>query len=165
MTQSHVPSGSSPELVAAAEETVNQCFGCSVVNPQGLHLVFAFDTADPAHPIVSAPVNLTRFHEGPPGYIHGGIIAALLDEAMGKLNVPLGCIAMTRNMEVDYLRPAPLYTALTVTGTHVRREGTRKLFHEGALLGEDGTVLARSKGFFLAIDPAMLGPAARRMQQ
>jgi len=165
MSQDHVPSGSSAELQSAAEVTANQCFGCSVENPQGLHLVFTFDTSDPAHPRVSAPVQLTRLHEGPPGFIHGGIIATLLDEAMGKLNVPLGLIAMTRNMEVDYLRPSPLFAPLTLVGTHLRREGTRKLFHQAELISPEGLVLARAKGFFLAIDPAMLGPAARRMQQ
>lgn len=164
MSQSHLPAGSSAELVAAAEETVNQCFGCSTANPQGLHLVFSFDSSDPNRITATAAVNLTRLHEGPPGYLHGGIIATLLDEAMGKLNVPLGCIGMTRNMEVDYLRPAPLYTPLTVVGTHLRREG-RKLFHQGELIGPNGTVLARSKGFFLVIDPTIFGPAAARMQQ
>jgi acyl-coenzyme A thioesterase PaaI-like protein len=165
MSQDHVPTGASAELQAAAEVTANQCFGCSKENPQGLHLVFTFDTSDALQPRVSAPVHLTRLHEGPPGYIHGGIIATLLDEAMGKLNVPLGLIAMTRNMEVDYLRPSPLFTPLTLVGTHLRREGTRKLFHQAELIGPDGIVLARAKGFFLAIDPAMLGPGAGRMQQ
>ncbi len=66
MSQDHVPSGSSAELQSAAEVTANQCFGCSVENPQGLHLVFTFDTSDPAHPRVSAPVQLTRLHEGRP---------------------------------------------------------------------------------------------------
>lgn len=164
MDQTHLPAGSAPEVAAAAAVLVNQCFGCSTANPQGLHLIFEFDTSDPAHPVAAADVNLTQLHEGPPGHIHGGIIATLLDEAMGKLNVPLGCIGMTRNMEVDYLRPAPLHAPLRVIATHLRREG-RKLFHQGELRDAHGTVLARAKGFFLAIDPAIFGAAAARMNQ
>jgi acyl-coenzyme A thioesterase PaaI-like protein len=109
-------------------------------------------------------VNLTRLHEGPPGYIHGGIIATLLDEAMGKLNLPLGVIAMTRHMEVDYLRPSPLYTSLTLVGTHIRRDG-RKLYHRAELMHPDGTVLARAKGLFLVIDPPLFRTAMAKMNQ
>ena len=133
----------------------NHCFGCGPLNPQGLHLQFTIDTSHPGSLTASTTVELTRLHEGPPGFIHGGIIATLLDEAMSKLNRPLGVIAMTRNMEVDYLRPSPLETPLTLRGMHLRRDG-RKLFHSADLMAADGTVLARANGFFLVIDPAML---------
>ena len=103
----------------------------------------------------TATVELTRFHEGPPGYIHGGVIAVLIDEAMSKMNGPLDVLAMTRHMEVDYLRPCPLGVPLRLVSFHVRREG-RKLFHEAELSHPDGTLLARGKGVFLAIDPALL---------
>ncbi len=74
---------------------------------------------------------------------------------MSKLNRPLDVLAMTRNMEVDYLRPSPLHLPLTLTGRHLRRDG-RKLFHSAELTHPDGTVLARAKGFFLVIDPDLL---------
>ena len=96
-------------------------------------------------------------HEGPPGYIHGGIIATLLDEAMSKLNRPLNMLAMTRHIEVDYLRPAPVRTTLLLTGHHLRREG-RKLFHAAELADAQGKLIARAKGLFLVIDPALLSP-------
>ena len=137
------------------DEQANHCFGCGPDNPQGLHLDFTFHAEDPAHITVTATVNLTRLHEGPPGHIHGGIIATLMDEAMSKLNRPLNVLAMTRNLEVDYLRPSPLHIPLTLTGHHVRREG-RKLFHAATLHHPDGTLLVQAKGLFLAIDPAVI---------
>ncbi len=79
----------------------------------------------PRHPVATATVELTELHQGPPGYIHGGIVATLCDEAMSKLNRPLNVLAMTRHMEVDYLRPAPLHTPLTLTARHLRREGSQ----------------------------------------
>lgn len=147
--------GSHRDHVATIDEQAGHCFGCGPANPEGLHLVFTLDAAAQTS---TARVNLTRNHEGPPGHIHGGIIATLMDEAMSKLNRPLGVIAMTRNMEVDYLRPSPLHRDLILTGHHIRREG-RKLFHEAELKLPDGTVLAHAKGVFIVLDPTMIAAA------
>ena len=103
-------------------------------------------------------------HEGPPGHIHGGIVATLLDEAMSKLNRPLNVLAMTRHMEVDYLRPAPLLQPLTLISRHLRREG-RKLFHQAELQHPDGTVLACGKGLFVIIDEKLLARAGLTQPQ
>jgi acyl-coenzyme A thioesterase PaaI-like protein len=147
------------------DERANHCFGCGPANPQGLHLTFTTDSSDPNAITATAHVRLDRMHEGPPGHIHGGIVAALLDEAMSKLNRPLNVLAMTRHMEVDYLRPAPLYQPLVLISRHLNRphkaDGTpgRKLFHQAELQHPDGTVLARSKGLFIAIDEKLLALA------
>jgi acyl-coenzyme A thioesterase PaaI-like protein len=147
------------------DERANHCFGCGPANPQGLHLTFTTDTSDPNAITATAQVQLDRMHEGPPGHIHGGIVAALLDEAMSKLNRPLNVLAMTRHMEVDYLRPAPLYQPLVLTARHLTRatkpDGSpdRKLFHQAELQRPDGTVLARAKGLFIVLDEKILAAA------
>jgi acyl-coenzyme A thioesterase PaaI-like protein len=143
------------------DERANHCFGCGPANPQGLHLAFTTDTSNPEAITATCHFQLDRMHEGPPGYIHGGIVAALLDEAMSKLNRPLNVLAMTRHMEIDYLRPVPLYQPLVLIGRHLNRpakDGTpgRKLFHQAEIQHPDGTVLARSKGLFIAIDEKLL---------
>lgn len=148
--ENHTPANTAPESART-----NHCFGCGPDNPQGLHLHFDIDSTDPANITATATVNLSRLYEGPPGYIHGGIIATLMDEAMGKLNRPLNLVAMTRHLAVDYLRPAPLGTALTLFGQHLSRQG-RKLHHAAELRHPDGTVLARAKGLFVAIDLRLL---------
>lgn len=140
------------------DERANHCFGCGPANPQGLHLVFTTDTTSPEAPTTTAHIQLTRLHEGPPGHIHGGIVATLLDEAMSKLNLPLNVLAITRHMEIDYLRPAPLDQSLVLIGRHVRREG-RKLFHQAEIQHPDGTVLARGKGLFIIVDKKLLARA------
>jgi Uncharacterized protein, possibly involved in aromatic compounds catabolism len=137
------------------DERASHCFGCGAANPQGLHLRFEIDTTHPEVPTATAHIQLTQLHEGPPGHIHGGVVATLLDEAMSKLNRPLNVLAMTRHMEVDYLRPAPLHQPLTLISRHLRREG-RKLFHQAELQHPDGTVLARGKGLFVVIDEKLL---------
>ena len=157
---SDAPTDSYRDHAPTIDEQAGHCFGCGPGNPEGLHLVFTLSVADgdPAAVTATAKVNLTRNHEGPPGHIHGGIIATLMDEAMSKLNRPLGVIAMTRHMEVDFLRPSPLHRELVLTGHHIRRDG-RKLFHEADLKLPDGTVLARAKGIFIVLDPRLIAAA------
>ena len=144
------------------DERANHCFGCGPANPQGLHLTFTTDISNPESITASCHFQLDRMHEGPPGHIHGGIVAALLDEAMSKLNRPLNVLAMTRHMEVDYLRPVPLYVPLVLVSRHLSRPAQpdgkpgRKLFHQAEIQRPDGTVLARSKGLFIAIDEKLL---------
>src|SRR5215469_3746271 len=140
------------------DERASHCFGCGPANPQGLHLIFTTDTTHLDHPTAITHFQLDRNHEGPPGHIHGGIVATLLDEAMSKLNRPLNVLAMTRHMEVDYLRPVPLYQTLTLISRHVRRDG-RKLFHQAEIQTANGEVLARSKGLFIVVDAKLLALA------
>jgi len=153
------PNGDS--LSATIDELAGHCFGCGPANPEGLHL--SFTLAAPSNGLAltaTARFTLTRLHEGAPGFVHGGIIATLLDEAMSKLNRPLNVLAMTRHMEIDYLRPVPVGEGLVLIGRHVRRDG-RKLFHEAKLQRSDGSVLARGKGLFVVLDADRI--AAARM--
>jgi uncharacterized protein (TIGR00369 family) len=127
----------------------HNCFGCSPDNAHGLRLRFVDNTADVT---VSASFKIARRFEGPPGHVHGGIIATILDEAMGKVNRQKGVVALTRQMAIDFLHPVPLDVPLRAKGWVVRQEG-RKHFHAGEILTPDGKVLARSTGLFIAIDP------------
>ncbi|HXB62163.1 MAG TPA: PaaI family thioesterase [Acidobacteriaceae bacterium] len=129
---------------------VNRCFGCGPANEHGLKLRFSLDHEAGTS---TAKVKLARRYEGPPGHIHGGIIATLLDEAMGKVNKIHNVVAMTRHIEIDYLRPSPLSQLLTVTGRFLRRDG-RKMFMESEIHDAAGKLLVRGKGLFIVIDPA-----------
>ena len=134
------------------DELSGHCFGCGSNNPEGLHLVFEIDRE--AH-TASTFVTLDERYQGAPGYIHGGIIATLLDEAMSKLNRPLGLLAMTRQMDVSYLRPAPIGIKLLLRSRFLRQEG-RKLFHEAELLSAERDVLSRCSSLWIVIDPSVL---------
>jgi acyl-coenzyme A thioesterase PaaI-like protein len=161
-TTRHTPASMDTPTI---DERANHCFGCGPANPQGLHLTFTTDASNPDAITATCHFQLDRMHEGPPGHIHGGIVAALLDEAMSKLNRPLDVLAMTRHMEVDYLRPVPLYEPLVLVARHLNRatkpDGApdRKIFHQAEIQRPDGTVLARSKGLFIAIDAKLLAAA------
>jgi uncharacterized protein (TIGR00369 family) len=130
-------------MVHAAQ---NRCFGCGQANPAGLRLEFLL--AEDGS-VVCLPTVLDSF-EGPPGYLHGGIIATLLDETMSKAVRASGLTAMTRQMEVDYLRPVPSGAPLRIEGRVVRNEG-RKHWTEAKILNAQGTTLAFGKGLFVEV--------------
>ena len=95
---------------------------------------------------------LAKRYQGPPGYAHGGIIATVLDEAMGKVNKLRHVVALTKEMKVEYLRPVPLGKPIVVEGWEVRVRGRRHL-NAAEIRNEKGDVLAQSRGVFIAIDP------------
>ena len=130
-------------LVHAAH---NRCFGCGPANPIGLHLDF-YVAEDQS--VVCMPVVAANF-EGPPGLLHGGIIATLLDEAMSKAVRVRGLTAMTRKMDVEYLRPVPSATAIRIVGKLVRSEG-RKHWTEAQLFDDKLKILATAKGLFIEV--------------
>jgi uncharacterized protein (TIGR00369 family) len=136
--------GSQEHLTPFAHAAHNRCFGCGPANTAGLHLEFLLA---PDGSVVSFPVVENNF-DGHPGYLHGGIIATLLYEAMSKAVRALGKPAMTRKMEVDYLRPVPSGVPLRIEGRIVRSE-SRKHWAEARILNAEGNTLAEAAGLFI----------------
>jgi uncharacterized protein (TIGR00369 family) len=101
--------------------------------------------------VISQPVVPDTF-EGHPGYLHGGIIATLLDEAMSKAVRVLGRPSMTRRIEVEYLRPVPSGAPLRIEGRVTHNEG-RKHWAEAMILDAANHSLAQAKGLFIEIQP------------
>jgi acyl-coenzyme A thioesterase PaaI-like protein len=132
----------------------NHCFACGKDNAHGMHLKFSLDEATRK---AICHFKLTGRYTGPPGHAHGGIIATILDEAMGKVNKFREVLALTSAMDVRYLKPVPLRTMLTVTGYEQSVEG-RKHINVAEISNENGDVLARSVGTFIAIDIEKMFP-------
>jgi uncharacterized protein (TIGR00369 family) len=133
-------------LTPFAHSANNRCFGCGEANRNGLRLEFLL--ADDGS-VVSLPVVPSTF-DGHPGYLHGGIIATLLDEAMSKAVRAQGSTSMTRKMEVDYLLPVPSGTPIRIEGRVVRNE-SRKHWAEARVVNEKGIVLAEGNGLFIEV--------------
>ena len=102
------------------QQITNNCFGCGPANEAGLRLKFVLDKKRERF---VCHFQLEERFVGPPGHAHGGIIATILDEAMGKVNKLHNVIALTSRMEVNYIRPVPLFTPLIVEGWEVRVHG------------------------------------------
>ncbi len=127
----------------------NACFGCGPANEHGLRLKFVLDRERGRF---VCRFRLQRRFTGPPGHAHGGIIATILDEAMGKVSKLTGVIALTAQMDITYLKPVPLGVPLVVEGWEVRVRG-REHYRAAEILNRKGEVLARSAGKFIEIDP------------
>jgi uncharacterized protein (TIGR00369 family) len=131
-----------------AHSASNRCFGCGQANPAGLQLDFLIGASGNIACVAAIPDTF----EGHPGYLHGGIIATLLDETMSKSVRARGVTAMTRHMEVDYLRPVPSATPIRLEGRVTHYEG-RKHWAEALILSAEGKELARGKGLFVELPP------------
>ena len=127
----------------------NYCFACGKNNADGMRLKFAYDEE---RDCFLCRFRLRKRFTGPPGHAHGGIIATILDEAMGKLNRLREVVALTSQITVDYLRPVPLNWPLRVESREISvRE--RRHIHRAEILNDKNEVLASSRGTFIAIDP------------
>ena len=144
----HIGKASSENLTPLAHTAQNRCFGCGQANPAGLQLEFML--ADDGTVVCQASIADT--YEGPKGYVHGGIIATLLDETMSKAVRSHNVVGMTRHMEVDYKRPVPSCSPIRLVGRVARSEG-RKHWAESSILDAEGTVLAHAKGLFIEVRP------------
>jgi len=127
----------------------NFCFACGQDNLEGMRLKFHLDDAGKRF---VCRFRLGKRYTGPPRHCHGGIIATILDDAMGKLNKLRDVLAMTAKMTVEYIKPVPLYKPLRVESREIGKRG-RRLTHTAEILDEKGTVLARSRGVFVIVDP------------
>ena len=105
---------------------------------------------------LNAVVTFGAAFEGPPGLVHGGYIAAYMDEAFGigishsGLDVP----AMTGTLKTIYRMPVPLNRELTYQ-VRLTGEERRKVFMHCTLKDSDGVLYAEGEAIFLKIDPAL----------
>ena len=125
----------------------NKCFGCGGANDGGMKLTFEQDNVN--RRIVGRFVLGERSQVGA-GFAHGGIIAVLLDEAMGKVCRFRQVRAVTAELAVDYLKPVSVNKEIVVEGHEVDQKG-RNLFLVGEIRDESGDVLARGRGRFVII--------------
>jgi acyl-coenzyme A thioesterase PaaI-like protein len=133
----------------------NHCFGCGAANPAGMKLAFDLD--------LDARRSRGSFVLGPNyagggGFAHGGIIAVVLDEAMGKLSKLSGEPAVTAEMNIEYRKPIPVDKPILVEGWQEEEKG-RNRFRMAEIRDLQGTVLARGKARFVVVNQSHFAEA------
>ncbi|MCC7202109.1 MAG: PaaI family thioesterase [Nitrospirae bacterium] len=120
----------------------NRCFGCGKENPLGLKIAFTLDREKKA---ISGEFTPCPEHQGYQGITHGGIIATLLDEAMGRLLFELGIYAVTAWMEVRYKSPLSTGERVFVSANIIKE---RNNFFEAIaeVVDSNGTCIATATG-------------------
>jgi len=95
--------------------------------------------------VVSGTVMYGAAYEGPPGHVHGGMVAAMFDELLGFAQFGAG---FTGTLTIRYRKPTPLHTSLTVKAWLDRESGRKRIIkgtcHNGDLL------LSEAEGLFIA---------------
>ena len=127
------------------------CFICGKDNPIGLKLHFkALDELR-----VSAKFNPHNHFNGFKGMLHGGVISAVLDDAMDwALYNSTGKLYVTSQLTVNFKKPAPVDDELEVIAYSVKHEDgrVRKLeFARAELVNSDGEILATAEGKFFQV--------------
>lgn len=99
---------------------------------------------------VTGRVTLGMPYQGPPGCVHGGISALLLDHALGVANHwGPGPSGMTGTLTVRYHATTPLFEELTVTARQESYDG-RKIRTTGEIATADGEVRVSADAIFIA---------------
>lgn len=102
--------------------------------------------------------------EGPPAHVHGGALAALMDEAMGMAVLATGRVCVAARIEVDFRSMVPLGEVVTVELAVGEAVGAKAPVR-GLLRLDDGTVACESTGLFVEIGVEAVGRAAERAQR
>lgn len=123
--------------------THGSCFVCGSENAPGMGVTwYAQDDNS-----IFTDVTLTSAQQGPPGLVHGGASAALLDEAMGAAVWLAGHRVASVNLNVTYHEPVPLGQMLTVTARVLNVNG-KKVTAAGEIRLADGNVAVSGEGIF-----------------
>src|SRR5689334_5014332 len=143
MSKKHVGRGH------VSRQQKNYCFACGKNNAEGMRLRFSYDEKNQRF---ISRFRLGKRYTGPPGHAHGGIIATILDEAMGKVNKLRHVVALTSEITVKYLKPVPLNKPLRAESREVSVKGRRHV-NMAEIFNQKNELLAQSRGLFIAIDP------------
>ncbi|MGB8474440.1 MAG: PaaI family thioesterase [Candidatus Acidiferrum sp.] len=135
------------DTITLAPNPANKCFGCGGANEAGMKLTFVQDNAN--RKIVGRFI-LGERYQGGGGMGHGGIIATLLDEAMGKVCRFRDVRAVTAELTVQYLKPVKVDEEIVVEGFETDTKG-RNLFFAGEIRNAAGELLARGTGRFVVV--------------
>jgi acyl-coenzyme A thioesterase PaaI-like protein len=136
-------------------EVARWCYACGDLNPIGLHMHFRMEDEWAIATFVAQ-----REHQGYPGFVHGGVIGTLLDEAMGWATYGRGIWAVTARMETRFRGIVPIEEPLDVRARITEDRG-RTLDLLAELRDGSGSLLADARALFFRVQ----GEQAERIQK
>ena len=123
----------------------NRCFGCGGANEAGMKLAFEQDNQRQR---ITGRFRLGEKYQGGGEMAHGGIIALLLDEVMGKVLKFREERGVTAQLKIDYLKPVSVTEEIFLEGWQEDSNG-RNRFLVGEIRNLEDVVLARAHGRFV----------------
>jgi acyl-coenzyme A thioesterase PaaI-like protein len=137
------------------------CFVCGVENPCGLKIRFFNE----GHHRSMARITLGEPYQSYPGIVHGGILATILDETMGRAILAEGGeprelteerFMFTARIEIRYRKSVPLNEEFIARG-RVDKDRGRIVTVSGEIVLPDGTVAVEASATLADIPPEQIG--------
>jgi len=120
-----------------------------VANPSGESIRVAYFRG-PEDGVLYAKAWFGRETQGPPGHVHGGAMAAVLDEAMGGVCWMNGHRTVAAKISVSFIAMLKLESETTVEARVERTEG-RKIYVRARLASAGAMPIAESDGLFIVL--------------
>lgn len=143
--------------VTGKQNNSARCIVCGDQNPFSLGTRF-YNLEDGA---LAALFRTQDWHQSYPGRVHGGMVAAILDETIGRaicVKEP-NCWGVTVELTLKYKKPVPTDAELKCIGRVTRN--TRKIFEgEGELLLPDGQIAATASGKYMKMEVGQIAEQA-----
>ena len=133
------------------------CFVCGVENKYGLHLRF-YDTTEGE---VIVETTVPEQFQGYPGIVHGGIVASLVDEALGRVHMGSSNdprFMFTARLTVNYRKPVPTGQPIKVVAQALKSK-RRSATSTAQVLGPDGELLAEAEAVLVNVPDEMVSNA------
>jgi acyl-coenzyme A thioesterase PaaI-like protein len=129
------------------------CFVCGLSNTVGLKIRFYSANDDTCE----ARVTFSPEYNSYPGIAHGGIVATVLDETMGRAGLAADPdrLFVTAKMEIKYRQSVPLEQEILFRG-HIVKDRGRIIQVEGEVILPDGTTAVEASGTMVQIPPEEL---------
>lgn len=154
-----IPPRSLPEnLTLLRPQHGNYCAGCGRANPISLRLHAIFDREQNT---AETWLHIPEQCSGSPGIMHGGFIALVLDEIMGKVLSGMGIKALTQRLRVEYLRPVPIGATVYLCAEYMHHCRRSHRVKATAHDPETGREYALAEAIFVVSRPADTIPFCR----
>ena len=130
------------------------CFVCGLENEHGLHLRF-FQTEEGD---VVVETTVPDHFQGYPGIVHGGIVASLVDEALGRVHMGPAedpRFMFTAKMTVNYRKPVPTGKPIRIVAKGLKNK-RRSATSACSIYGPEGDLLAEAEAVLVNVPDEML---------
>ena len=122
----------------------NSSFVSGTKNPEGMKI----------HPVVKNYIVQIKYtfekrFEGGPGLVHGGILAAAIDDLMGYATVIHNHMCVTANLSVNYISPVPVEKEFELLAWVTKLDG-KKVSAE-SIIKLDDQIHVESSALFIEI--------------
>ena len=121
-----------------------KCYVCGAKSPEGLRIKFERIPGGKSR----AAHTFEERHQGYDNIVHGGILAAVLDDTMSHAIIALGLMPVTIEMTLRYRRPTYVGEEMTFEG-EVCKVGRRLVDASAVGRGPDGLVRVEAEGKFI----------------